>query len=105
MNAPGGASGAGGVSATGGAGGSSSGGVAGSGSGVCVRHSGDILTSAATVGTATSAEIATTTGEKWSAKVVGRDTASGLVLLDAQRPVRAVILQQPLQFSRTACHG
>jgi putative serine protease PepD len=61
-------------------------------SGVCVRHSGDILTSAATVGGATAAEITTTTGEHLDAKVVGRDDTTGLVLLQAARPLRATPL-------------
>jgi putative serine protease PepD len=58
-------------------------------SGVCVRHSGDVLTSAATVGAATAADITTITGEHMSAKVVGRDDPTGLVLLQADTPLRA----------------
>jgi S1-C subfamily serine protease len=57
--------------------------------GVCVRHSGDILTSASTVGDATTADITVTTGEHFNAKVVGRDAATGLVLLEAPQPMRA----------------
>jgi S1-C subfamily serine protease len=59
-------------------------------SGVCVRHSGDVLTSAAIVGDAKTAEVTTTTGETLNAAVVGRDDATGLVLLHAERPLRAV---------------
>jgi S1-C subfamily serine protease len=62
--------------------------------GVCVRHSGDILTSAATVGDAKTADITMTTGEHFAAKVVGRDDATGLVLLEAPRPMRAAPISQ-----------
>ena len=58
--------------------------------GVCVRHSGDILTSAAIIGDATTAQVTTTTGETVDATVVGRDDATGLVLLHSERPLRAV---------------
>jgi S1-C subfamily serine protease len=61
-------------------------------SGVCVRHSGEILTTAETVGSASAAEVTTTTGEHLDAQVVGRDGETGLVLLQASRPVRATPL-------------
>jgi S1-C subfamily serine protease len=59
-------------------------------SGVCVRHSGDVLTSAAVVGDAKTAQVTTTTGETMTAAVLGRDDATGLVLLHSERPLRAV---------------
>jgi putative serine protease PepD len=59
-------------------------------SGVCVRHSGEILTSAATVGTAETVTVKTTTGETLPATVIGRDDVSGLALLDTGRALRAV---------------
>jgi S1-C subfamily serine protease len=61
-------------------------------SGVCVRHSGEILTSAATVDAGSTADVMTTTGEHLDAQVVGRDAETGLVLLQASRPVRATPL-------------
>jgi S1-C subfamily serine protease len=63
-------------------------------SGVCVRHSGDVLTSAAIIGGATTAQVTTTTGETLNATVVGRDDASGLVLLHSEQPLRAVPLSE-----------
>jgi S1-C subfamily serine protease len=62
--------------------------------GVCVRHSGDILTSAATIGAAATADITMTTGEHFTAKVIGRDDATGLVLLEAPRPMRAAPISE-----------
>jgi putative serine protease PepD len=58
-------------------------------SGVAVRHSGEVLTSAATIGDATGANITTPTGEQVDAEVVGRDEETGLVLLQTSRPLRA----------------
>jgi S1-C subfamily serine protease len=51
------------------------------GSGVCVRHSGGVLTSARLVGGAETVDVLTSGGEKRSARVVGRDPSTDLVLL------------------------
>jgi putative serine protease PepD len=52
-----------------------------SGSGVCVRHAGEVLTSARLVGNAKTADIRTSDGERHVARVIGRDRISDLVLL------------------------
>jgi S1-C subfamily serine protease len=51
------------------------------GSGVCVRRSGEILTSDRLVGTATAINVTTADGVVHTAHVVGRDTTTDLVLL------------------------
>jgi S1-C subfamily serine protease len=65
-------------------------------SGVCVSHAGDVLTSAATIGTAKTATLTTTTGETVAAHVVGVDASSGLVLLQSRTPLRAVPLSDSM---------
>jgi len=52
------------------------------GSGVCVRRSGEILTSDRLVGSATTIDVTTAAGVTRAARVVGRDTTTDLVLLD-----------------------
>jgi S1-C subfamily serine protease len=64
--------------------------------GVCVRHRGDVLTSGGTIGTATTAEITTSEGQTVVGTVVGRDDATGLVLVDAAEPLRAVPVSETL---------
>jgi S1-C subfamily serine protease len=51
------------------------------GSGVCVRRSGEVLTSDRLIGRATDIEVTTTDGAVHRAKVVGRDVTTDLVLL------------------------
>ena len=63
-------------------------------SGVCVRHSGEILTSTAVIGDATAVQVTTSAGDLVDATVLGRDDVTGLVLLNAERPFRAVPLSE-----------
>jgi S1-C subfamily serine protease len=63
-------------------------------SGVCVRHSGDVIASAQVIGDATAVEITTSEGETVNATVVGRDVATDLALLGAERPLRAVPISE-----------
>lgn len=63
-------------------------------SGVCVRHSGEILTSTAVIGDATAVQVTTSDGDLVDATVLGRDDVTGLVLLNAERPMRAVPLSE-----------
>jgi putative serine protease PepD len=51
------------------------------GSGVCVRHGGELLTTARLVGNATSVDVFTSDGQRHSAHIVGRDRTTDLVLL------------------------
>jgi putative serine protease PepD len=51
------------------------------GSAVCIRHGGEMLTSAQLVGTATSVDVVTKDGQRHTARVLGRDTTTDLVLL------------------------
>jgi len=55
------------------------------GSGVCVRRTGEILTSDRLVGTAKKIDVTTADGVVRSARVVGRDTTTDLVLLRVER--------------------
>ena len=52
------------------------------GSGVCVRHAGRVLTSARLVGDANTVDVITRDNQKHTAKVVGRDRTTDLVLLE-----------------------
>ncbi len=52
------------------------------GSGVCVRHAGQLLTTARLVGDATRVDVVDDDGTRHSARVVGRDQTTDLVLLD-----------------------
>jgi S1-C subfamily serine protease len=52
------------------------------GSGVCVRHGAQVLTSTRVVGNASTVQIVTSDGGRHSARVVGRDRVTDLVLLD-----------------------
>ena len=54
------------------------------GSGVCVRHGTQILTSVRVVGDASTVQVVSSDGREHSAKVVGRDRVTDLVLLDLQ---------------------
>jgi S1-C subfamily serine protease len=63
-------------------------------SGVCVRHRGEVLASAVVVGDATTAQLTTADGDLVAATVVGKDPITGLVLLDADRPMRAVPISE-----------
>ncbi|MDQ1455138.1 MAG: serine protease DegQ [Actinomycetota bacterium] len=54
------------------------------GSGVCVRHGGQLLTSARVVGTASTVQVVTADGRQHPARVTGRDLVTDLVLLDLQ---------------------
>jgi serine protease DegQ len=54
------------------------------GSGVCVRHGAQVLTSTRVVGTAATVQVVTADGRRHSARVVGRDRVTDLVLLDLQ---------------------
>jgi S1-C subfamily serine protease len=56
------------------------------GSGVCVRHSGGVLTSARLVGDAATVDVLTKGGDKYTARVVGRDRTTDLVLLAIDEP-------------------
>jgi len=59
------------------------------GSGVCVRQSGEILTSARLVGSAKKIEVTTTGGVLHNARVLGRDATTDLVLLRVDPAVAA----------------
>jgi S1-C subfamily serine protease len=52
------------------------------GSGVCVRHGTQLLTSTRVVGGATNVQVVTADGHQHTARVVGRDMVTDLVLLD-----------------------
>jgi putative serine protease PepD len=54
------------------------------GSGVCVRHEGDILTSARLIGDAKRVDIVTSEGRTQSAEVTGRDPTTDLALLSTE---------------------
>jgi serine protease DegQ len=54
------------------------------GSGVCVHHGTQLLTSTRVVGTASSVQVVTADGRQHTARVVGRDPITDLVLLDVQ---------------------
>jgi len=54
------------------------------GSGVCVRHGGEVLTSARVVGDATSVDVVTADGARHRATVKGRDPVTDLALLSLQ---------------------
>lgn len=62
------------------------------GSGICVRHDGEILTSAWLVGSASSVTVTDSNGATVAARVVGRDTVSGIALLRAGRDMTAAQL-------------
>jgi serine protease Do len=62
--------------------------------GVCVRHRGEILTSAQTLGASTTAQVTTPDGETITATVVGRDDVTGLVLLTTDRPLSTAALAE-----------
>jgi S1-C subfamily serine protease len=51
------------------------------GSGVCVRHGGQVLTSARLLGSATKATVQTTSGQRFTARVLARDKTTDLALL------------------------
>jgi S1-C subfamily serine protease len=51
------------------------------GSGVCVRHAGEVLTTARLVGNANAVDILTGDGQRHAAHVIGRDRTTDLVLL------------------------
>ena len=74
------------------------------GSGVCVRHAGEVLTSARLVGDAKTADIVTTDGERHTARVVGRDRVTDLVLLSidsaANVPAAQLARRQRLRSAR-----
>lgn len=57
------------------------------GSGVCVRHGGELLTTARLVGSASSVEVYTSDGERHTAHIVGTDRTTDLVLLDIDSDV------------------
>jgi putative serine protease PepD len=69
------------------------------GSGVCVRHEGGLLTTAGIVGTATTVSVETNDGSQHTARVVGRDPTTDLVLLamtgDAGVPAAQLSDQEP----------
>ena len=54
------------------------------GSGVCVRHGGQVLTSARMLGNATTATVQTTSGQRFEARVLARDTTTDLALLSVK---------------------
>jgi S1-C subfamily serine protease len=62
------------------------------GSGVCIRHGGEVLTSAALIGKATRVTIVTSDGNRHLARVVGRDRTTALVLLAINATVPAAQL-------------
>jgi putative serine protease PepD len=62
------------------------------GSGVCVRHGTEVLTSAALVGGASRVTIVTSDGRRHSARVVGRDRTTDLVLLGINAKLQAAPL-------------
>jgi S1-C subfamily serine protease len=62
------------------------------GSGVCVRHEGDILTSASLIGDATRVDVTTSEGTTASARITGRDTTTDLALLSIESGVSAADL-------------
>ena len=73
------------------------------GSGVCVRRSGEILTSDRLIGSATKIDVTTTDGTVHRARVVGRDTTTDLVLLRIVSP--ASIATAPTFASRAPKTG
>jgi putative serine protease PepD len=62
------------------------------GTGVCVRHGSEVLTSAALVGNASRVTIVTSDGHRHSARVVGRDRTTDLVLLGINATLQAAQL-------------
>ena len=62
--------------------------------GVCVRHRGEILTSARTLGASATADVTTATGDTLTAVVLGRDDVTDLALLSTDQPLRAVTLSE-----------
>jgi putative serine protease PepD len=54
------------------------------GSGVCVRHGGQVLTSARLLGNATTATVQTTSGQRFTARVLARDKTTDLALLTVE---------------------
>jgi S1-C subfamily serine protease len=67
------------------------------GSGVCIRHGGEVLTSAATIGDATEVTVVASDGSEHSATVRGRDLESGLALLsvDVDLPAARISTEVP----------
>jgi S1-C subfamily serine protease len=84
------------------------------GSGVCIRRSGEILTSARLVGDASKIDVTTADGVVHRARVLGRDATTDLVLLDVESGTAAVTdpgpnappvskaLAEPAQFAAQA---
>jgi S1-C subfamily serine protease len=62
------------------------------GSGVCIRHAGQVLTSDRLVAGATRVDVVTSGGKVQTAKVIGRDAASDLALLDIDGDLEAADL-------------
>ena len=65
------------------------------GSGVCIRHAGQVLTSARLVAGARRIELVTSDGTVRVARVIGRDTASDLALLATDGSLMAADLAAP----------
>jgi putative serine protease PepD len=65
------------------------------GSGVCIRQAGQVLTSNRLIADATSIEVVTSTGTVRTAKVMGRDPASDLALLEVPGDLDAADLASP----------
>ncbi|MGQ0824610.1 MAG: S1C family serine protease [Actinomycetota bacterium] len=63
-------------------------------SGVCLRHRGEILTSARTVGDAQEVTVRNADGETMTAIVAGRDLTTDLALIVVDRPLHAVPLAE-----------
>ena len=61
-------------------------------SGVCLRHRGEILTSATTIGDATDVTVQDESGETVTATVVGRDPTTDLALIVVDQPLPAAPL-------------
>jgi S1-C subfamily serine protease len=70
------------------------------GSGVAVRKSGEILTSDRLIGDATKINVTTSDGEVHTARIVGRDRTTDLVLL--RLVVDGETTTEPITFSRSA---
>jgi putative serine protease PepD len=79
------------------------------GSGVCVRRSGEILTSDRLVGKAKEITVTTTNGEVHTARVVGRDRTTDLVLLrlvaDSNTKAEPVSLTSSATFATRAAQA
>jgi putative serine protease PepD len=69
------------------------------GSGVCVRHEGDILTTASLLGDATRVEVTTSDGTMAAAQVTGRDTTTDLALLSVESRMSAAELADDELFA------